>query len=1080
MTLIYFVTALFALLFVLIYHASVKPALLGPPEKKTSKAFLWCLLGIAFLVRIIVAVNVVGHNTDMNTFRIWSGMAYRDGLPNFYMTDALTDYPPGYIYVLWLIGGLQSWLSLDYNSTLFVVLVKLPALLCDIAIGYLAYEMIRRKVSHAAGIAVSALFVFNPAIVVNSAAWGQMDSVQALLIILFIWALLERKMLMSCICFVLGCLVKQQMAVFTPVLLFGVWNMVFGWKDEGLDEEERRQRRSRGLKDLAISAGVCIVLVFVLVLPFARDFDFATVIDKYFATLGLYPYASVNAFNLFALFGGNWKPIDQQFFIFTYRTWTSIFIVADVALAVWVFIRHKHRTNLYLVGALLITTLFVMAGMMHERYVYPALALLLCAFAYKKDTRCLWLFGALSITQFLNTAVMFYQNVEMNTTAAPDGALVPLVAVCNLCILGYMIYVAFTGDRQPKWLLTSGKSKKKGSAVKAKKGTAKSAQKSASASATRPGFSLQKSEAALRLVKWDYLIMAAVVVVYAAVALFNLGDMSAPETVWKGEQSGDGFVVEFNQNTYIDKLKVFTGAKEERTGEVSYGVDSGGTVEWSTPAELKFGSVFCWHEESVKKTAKYVQITATKDSTWINEIAFIDSSGQVIAPKSIISVGADRGISNLTDESALVPDKLSYRNSTYFDEIYHARTAYEFTNSMWAYENTHPPLGKVFISLGILLFGMNPFGWRIIGTLFGIAMLPCIYIFAKKMFKRTDVASIAMILFAADFMHFAQTRIATIDVYITFFIIPMYYFMYRYTTMSFYDTPLSKTLIPLGLSGLFMGLGIASKWTGVYAGIGLAVLFFFSLGRRWYEYRKVMEDKRASAALKQQVTVFPKYAVYTLLACVGFFIAVPVCIYAASYIPWLQAPDAQGIKTIWENQNTMFSYHSTLNATHPFSSLWYEWPVIVKPIWYYSGATVDGVRESIASFGNPFIWWMGLAALAGVVIIGIKKRDWKAFVLLVGYFAQYLPWVGVTRIVFIYHYFTCVPFLILMLAYIANFLLEKYPYRSGIAGKVTTCGIWIYVAACVALFIAFYPVLSGAPASADYINGLKWFDSWIF
>lgn len=70
-------------------------------------------------------------------------------------------------------------------------------------------------------------------------------------------------------------------------------------------------------------------------------------------------------------------------------------------------------------------------------------------------------------------------------------------------------------------------------------------------------------------------------------------------------------------------------------------------------------------------------------------------------------------------------------NSTYFDEIYHARTAWEHLNGVYPYEITHPPLGKIIISIGIALFGMTPFGWRFSGTLFGVLMLPVIYIFAK-------------------------------------------------------------------------------------------------------------------------------------------------------------------------------------------------------------------------------------------------------------------------------------------------------------------------------------------------------------
>ena len=76
----------------------------------------------------------------------------------------------------------------------------------------------------------------------------------------------------------------------------------------------------------------------------------------------------------------------------------------------------------------------------------------------------------------------------------------------------------------------------------------------------------------------------------------------------------------------------------------------------------------------------------------------------------------------------------------YFDELYHGRTAYEHLHGIAPYENSHPPLGKIFIMLGIAIFGMNAFGWRIIGTLFGIAMVPIMYAFGKKLFRRSDYA----------------------------------------------------------------------------------------------------------------------------------------------------------------------------------------------------------------------------------------------------------------------------------------------------------------------------------------------------
>ena len=132
---------------------------------------------------------------------------------------------------------------------------------------------------------------------------------------------------------------------------------------------------------------------------------------------------------------------------------------------------------------------------------------------------------------------------------------------------------------------------------------------------------------------------------------------------------------------------------------------------------------------------------------------------------------------------------------------------------------------------------MNPFGWRFMGTLTGVLMLPVMYIFAKMLLKKTKYAAFATILFAADFMHFAQTRIGTIDSYSILWIMLMYLFMYLFTQSNFNKEKLSKSLVPLALSGLFFGIGAATKWLCMYAGAGLAVIFFMTLYKRYKEYQ---------------------------------------------------------------------------------------------------------------------------------------------------------------------------------------------------------------------------------------------------
>ena len=85
---------------------------------------------------------------------------------------------------------------------------------------------------------------------------------------------------------------------------------------------------------------------------------------------------------------------------------------------------------------------------------------------------------------------------------------------------------------------------------------------------------------------------------------------------------------------------------------------------------------------------------------------------------------------------------------------------------------------------------MNPFGWRFVGTLCGVIMVPLLYLFLKNLFGKRCIAVCGTALFAFDFMHFTQTRIATIDTYAVLFILISYLFMYRWVTWD-WDDPLS-------------------------------------------------------------------------------------------------------------------------------------------------------------------------------------------------------------------------------------------------------------------------------------------------
>ena len=538
----------------------------------------------------------------------------------------------------------------------------------------------------------------------------------------------------------------------------------------------------------------------------------------------------------------------------------------------------------------------------------------------------------------------------------------------------------------------------------------------------------------------DWLLLGLIIILYAFFAFYNLGDTTAPQS-FRHFSAGESVTVDLGTECDVDEIFCYPGLN---TGKYAVDFSDNGKIFRAVGCiEQDYTSLFKWKDaefaENADTRARYVRITADSD-TYMGEIS-------IRTDKGVISGGGE-----LFDEQELVPDYMTYLNSTYFDEIYHARTAFENIEKIYPYEISHPPLGKLIIAAGIEAFGMTPFGWRFSGTLFGVLMLPVLYVLLKKMFGGTAVPACGTAIMAADFMHFTQTRIATIDTYGVFFILLTYLFMYLYVS--------GGRLKHLALSGVFFGIGIACKWTCLYAGAGLAVIWLIYHLRN-FETKKFIKN---------------------CLFCVVFFVLIPALIYYVSYFPYGQAKGMNGAgmffskdyaKLVLDNQQFMFSYHSGVHSGHPYSSRWYQWMLDVRPILYYLQHYSDGTRSSFGAFLNPVLCWGGLIALGMNVYLAIFRQDRVSEFIVIGYLAQLLPWVFITRTTFMYHYFPASVFLLLATCRIFALML-----KGGKTGKIGTYGL---AGLAVALFFVFYPVLSGKPVDATLASGLlKWLPTWPF
>ncbi len=1019
-------------------------------QKDTNKTILYMILFTAFLVRCIFACFYKGFLTDTACFSGWASRVYSEGFANFYSPDSFSDYPPGYMYILYVLGAVMSTFEMQYLSGASLLLLRLPAILCDIASGAVIYHIASKYVTPKTSFYMAIAYLFNPAVFINSSMWGQVDSVFTLAVLIICLLLTEGKTIPAYFVFALGILLKPQTLIFTPLIIFGIYEHVFA---NGFSLNKFLKNLFSGLAAIA-----CMVL-------FSLPFGVEKVLAQYTTTLGSYPYISVNAYNFWSLWGLNWSSQDKKFMFITFASLGTLVIILLTILSLLIFLRRKECKERYFVtGSFIVLTMFLFSVRMHERYLFPIMLLLLFTYIMSRKTQYLIAYIALSVSHFFNVWHVLYHYDPHNYNAKATAIiLISLMTVLS----GVYFYFILCKDMAGKLKTVS--------AIRTSQKLAKTSGNNESPTASNNPIARilspkapEPSREKMPFTKADWLLMLGITAFYACFTFYQLGHTTAPKTEYP-----------LPYYTYLD-ISAENGEEisalnwyllNEQDIDFTLEVKTNALTEWTYVQDFTMKSVFSWAQVQLPFPATAIRITNMTEDAVVGEIVIQDATG------NILPVQNSEYYPELYDEANTFPEVINHLSGCYFDEIYYTRTAYEYMNGLSTYENTHPPFGKVLITLGASLLGTTPFGFRFMGALFGVLMLPIMYLMGRNISRNRLAGAFVAFLFAFDFMHFTQTRLTTIDVFITFFVIAMYYLMERYINTSFYDRTIKETWIPLGACGIAFGFGIASKWTGAYAGAGLAIIFFASLFARYREYKYALLQPKGSTnqiSHKHIINVFKENTIRTIGFCMIFFVVIPFCIYLLSYIPFVDAWHPGLLERMLHNQQTMFNYHSDLNATHPYSSTWNQWPIMTRPIFYYSNTLEGNLRQGISAFGNPLVWWAGIPAFVYMLYLAIAKRKKTAMFLCVGYLAQYLPWVLVSRCTFIYHYFPSVPFLVLMIAY--SFLQFKERL-----GKKTFAGLLIgYALAAFLLFIMFYPVLSGQPVDKEFVaDFLRWFDSWV-
>ncbi|MGG4187913.1 glycosyltransferase 87 family protein [Paenibacillus peoriae] len=375
---------------------------------------LWTVLGAGFFLRMAIAPWISGH-MDLMLFRNWA-MTAADSLSGFY-TNGSSDYPPFYIYILYVIGKIGST---DAFSPYMSVLLRLPNILADIVTAYMLYRLASKRVGYAISLGLAIFYVFNPAVFINSTFWGQVDSFFTMLIVGMIVLLVENRIGWSTVLFTIAVLMKPQGIIYGPVLFF----------------ELLRQRK---IQPWLLAVGGAVVTTILVILPFSWGQEPLWLLDLYKGTVGEYPYASVNAYNFFALIGGNYTQDTTTLFLLSYHTWGMICIVLVTLFTWWMYIRSRKPQFAAAAALVLIAGVFTFASSMHERYLFPAAALAVLAYLYLRDRRFLWLAGGFSLTIFLNTFDIFYSSNSRDQY----GIILCVTSLLNVLLFGYLVKVVW-------------------------------------------------------------------------------------------------------------------------------------------------------------------------------------------------------------------------------------------------------------------------------------------------------------------------------------------------------------------------------------------------------------------------------------------------------------------------------------------------------------------------------------------------------------------------------------------------------------------------------------------------------------
>jgi dolichyl-phosphate-mannose-protein mannosyltransferase len=424
----------------------------------------------------------------------------------------------------------------------------------------------------------------------------------------------------------------------------------------------------------------------------------------------------------------------------------------------------------------------------------------------------------------------------------------------------------------------------------------------------------------------------------------------------------------------------------------------------------------------------------------------------------------------------------------------------------------HPPLGKYLIGLGELLFGpANPVGWRISVAVIGIATVFLVAVIARSLFRSTAIGTVAGFLMAVDGQAIVMSRVSLLDGILGFFALLGFgaLLLDRRWTERRFDRWLRRRqgagrdllwgpslwarpwLVAMGAA---CGLATATKWSGMYF---LAFFAVYSvLTDAVLRRRAGIEFWSSSAALRQGPVTFlltvPIAAAVYLASWSGWFLT------RGGYDrTWIQDGGTRWtgvlgwvpttLQNWWHYQGEIYAFNIGLHTPHAYAANPFGWLLMIRPTSMYytgtdrgqSGCAVDRCGAAITGIADPFIWYPAVIAAVALLVLLVRRRDWRHGFVLMGIAAGYLPWLLYAgRTVFQFYTIAFEPYLVMALAAGIGLVFGS---RDDPRPRRTRALVWglVYLVVVLAATAYWYPMWTAVQTSWDFVRSHYWVPSWL-